>query len=133
MESYEVEIRGKSYPVKPVRNLSAHDIKQYHIHGGKSIPFVRNSDETKMEEGEVYAIETFGSTGRGYIRDDVSMLLDRVGSRAKSMGRLGSMDTASTRTSHSRPICPCHRRSVYIRLLERTLARSCSAGDTLTD
>ena len=47
--------------------------EQYHIHGGKSIPFVRNSDETKMEEGEVYAIETFGSTGRGYIRDDVSV------------------------------------------------------------
>lgn len=73
MESYEVEIRGKTYPVKPVRNLSAHDIKQYHIHGGKSIPFVKNSDQTKMEAGEVYAIETFGSTGRGYTRDEVSI------------------------------------------------------------
>lgn len=72
MESYEVEIRGKTYPVKPIRNLSAHDIQHYHIHGGKSIPFVRNSDQTKMEAGEVYAIETFGSTGRGYVRDDVS-------------------------------------------------------------
>lgn len=71
MESYEVEIRGKTYPVRPVRNLSAHNIEQYHIHGGKSIPFVKNSDETKMEAGEVYAIETFGSTGRGYVRDDV--------------------------------------------------------------
>lgn len=74
MESYEVEIRGKTYPVKPVRNLSAHDIHHYHIHGGKSIPFVKNSDNTKMEEGEVFAIETFGSTGRGYTRDDVSDL-----------------------------------------------------------
>ena len=25
-----------------------------------------------MEEGEVFAIETFGSTGRGYVQDDVS-------------------------------------------------------------
>jgi methionyl aminopeptidase len=25
-----------------------------------------------MEEGEVFAIETFGTTGRGYIVDDVS-------------------------------------------------------------
>ncbi|KAF3905286.1 hypothetical protein ABW21_db0207361 [Orbilia brochopaga] len=73
MESWEVEIRGKTYPVKPVRNLSAHNIEQYHIHGGKSIPFVKNSDQTKMEEGEVFAIETFGSTGRGYTRDDVGI------------------------------------------------------------
>ncbi|AEO58930.1 hypothetical protein MYCTH_2306697 [Thermothelomyces thermophilus ATCC 42464] len=73
IESYEVEIRGKTYRVKPVRNLCAHDIKQYRIHGGKSIPFVKNRDQTKMEEGEVFAIETFGSTGRGYTVDDVGV------------------------------------------------------------
>lgn len=73
MESYEVEIGGKTYPVKPIRNLSAHNIDSYHIHGGKSIPFVKNSDTTKMEEDEVFAIETFGTTGRGYIYDDVSI------------------------------------------------------------
>jgi methionine aminopeptidase len=73
MESYEVEIRGKTFPVKAVRSITAHDIKHYRIHGGKSIPFVKNSDQTKMEEGEVFAIETFGTTGRGYLRDDVSL------------------------------------------------------------
>ncbi|KAL9609781.1 MAG: hypothetical protein Q9167_005477 [Letrouitia subvulpina] len=72
MESYEVEIRGRTFPVKPVRNITAHNIKHYRIHGGKSIPSVKNSDQTKMEEGEVFAIETFGSTGRGYVHDDVS-------------------------------------------------------------
>lgn len=72
MESYEVEIGGKTYPVKPVRNINAHDIKQYHIHGGKSIPFIKNSDKTKMEEGEIFAIETFGTTGCGRLQDDVS-------------------------------------------------------------
>ncbi|KAF7719933.1 Methionine aminopeptidase 2 [Penicillium ucsense] len=69
MESYEVEINGKTYPVKPVRNLSGHNIKQYQIHGGKSIPFVKTRDQTKMEEGEIFACETFGSTGRGSIID----------------------------------------------------------------
>ncbi|KIW44125.1 methionine aminopeptidase, type II [Exophiala oligosperma] len=73
MESYEVELGGKTYPVKPIRNLSAHNITSYHIHGGKSIPFVKNSDTTKMEEGEVFAIETFGTTGRGYIYDDAGI------------------------------------------------------------
>lgn len=72
MESYEVEIRGKTFPVKPVRNICGHDIKQYRIHGEKAIPFVKNSDQTKMEQGEIFAIETFGSTGRGYFRDGVS-------------------------------------------------------------
>lgn len=75
MTSYEVEIGGKVYPVKPVRNICAHDIKRYRIHGGKSIPFVRNRDQTKMETGEVYAIETFGTTGRGWLVDGVSPLL----------------------------------------------------------
>jgi methionyl aminopeptidase len=73
MESYEVEINGKTYPVKPVRNISAHNIKHYQIHGGKSIPFIKNRDETKMEEGEVFAIETFGTTGTGKLYDDVSL------------------------------------------------------------
>ncbi|RVX73844.1 Methionine aminopeptidase 2-1 [Exophiala mesophila] len=73
MESYEVEVRGKTYPIKPVRNITAHNIKQWRIHGGKSIPFIKNSDQTKMEAGEVFAIETFGTTGRGYLRDDVGI------------------------------------------------------------
>ena len=28
-------------------------------------------DPTRMEEGEVFAIETFGSTGRGMVHDDM--------------------------------------------------------------
>jgi methionine aminopeptidase len=71
MESYEVEINGTTYPVKAIRNLNGHNIDQHIIHGGKSVPIVKGGDQTKMEEGEVFAIETFGSTGKGYVRDDV--------------------------------------------------------------
>ncbi|KAL2059118.1 hypothetical protein ABVK25_000410 [Lepraria finkii] len=71
MESYEVEIKGQMLPVKAIRNLNGHDIVQYSIHGGKSIPIVKSKDQTKMEEGEIFAIETFGSTGKGYVRDDM--------------------------------------------------------------
>ncbi|TMW69295.1 hypothetical protein Poli38472_001451 [Pythium oligandrum] len=73
MESHEVEINGKVYPVKAVRNLGGHTITPYEIHGGKngkSVPMVKTNDPTKMEEGEVYAIETFGTTGRGYVVND---------------------------------------------------------------
>ncbi len=72
MESYEVEIGGQSLPVKCIRNLNGHDIIQYSIHGRKSVPIVKGGDQTKMEEGETFAIETFGSTGKGYVRDDVT-------------------------------------------------------------
>ena len=75
MESYEVEIGGKPFPVKAIRNITGHDILRYHIHGGKQIPFVKNNIQDKMEEGEIFAIETFGSTGRGYMRDDVGLRL----------------------------------------------------------
>ena len=91
MESFEVELPspagansadklkadgatiGKTtFPVKCIKNLNGHNIDQYRIHGGKSVPIVKNSgDNTKMEEGEVFAIETFGSTGKGYVSDDM--------------------------------------------------------------
>jgi methionyl aminopeptidase len=71
MESYEVEIKGQTYPVKSIRNLNGHTILPYSIHGTKSVPIVKGGDQTKMEEGEVFAIETFGSTGKGYVRDDM--------------------------------------------------------------
>lgn len=69
MESYEIELDGKTYPIKSIRNLNGHTIHHYSIHGDKSVPIVKTDDQTKMEEGDVFAIETFGSTGNGYVRD----------------------------------------------------------------
>lgn len=67
MESYEMELNGKTYPVKCIRNLNGHNIGDYTIHLGKTVPIVANGDMTKMEEGETFAIETFGTTGKGYV------------------------------------------------------------------
>jgi len=70
MESYEVHIGSRTLPVRAIENLSGHSIHPYQIHGGKagkSVQLIRNNDSTKMEEGEYYAIETFGSTGRGRV------------------------------------------------------------------
>ncbi|GJP82980.1 hypothetical protein CLOP_g13192, partial [Closterium sp. NIES-67] len=71
MESYEVTINGKTYPVKAIRNLNGHSIGPYQIHAGKSVPIVKGGEATRMEEGELFAIETFGSTGKGYVREDL--------------------------------------------------------------
>jgi len=71
MESYEVTIKGKTYPVKPCANLSGHSMEPYKIHAGKSVHIVkRGEDVRKMEEGEQYAVETFASTGNGHVVSD---------------------------------------------------------------
>lgn len=70
MESHEIELDGKTYPIKCIRNLNGHSIDRYLIHAGKTVPIVKNDDQTKMEEGETFAIETFGSTGNGYVHDE---------------------------------------------------------------
>ena len=70
MESHEVTINGKTYPVKSIRNLNGHSIGPYQIHAGKSVPIVKTSDQTKMEAGDFFAIETFGSTGEGKVFED---------------------------------------------------------------
>ncbi|KAH8922054.1 peptidase M24A, methionine aminopeptidase [Atractiella rhizophila] len=71
MESYEVEVGGQTLQVRSIRNLTGHDIHPYHIHGGKAVPITKHGGEGGiMEEGEHFAIETFGSTGDGVVHDD---------------------------------------------------------------
>lgn len=70
MESYECEINGTTHPIKPIRGLAGHTILPYSIHGTKSVPLIKTDDMTKMEEGDVFAIETFGSTGTGRVWDE---------------------------------------------------------------
>jgi len=69
-DSYSVDIDGKHYDIKPISNLSGHLMKPYTIHAGKSIPICRGGSKERMEEGELYALETFGSTGRGRVNND---------------------------------------------------------------
>ncbi|KAL0032328.1 hypothetical protein WJX79_005517 [Trebouxia sp. C0005] len=72
MESYEIELEGKTHQVKSIRNLCGHSIDAYQIHGGKSVPTVKGGEQgVRMEEGEFFAIETFGSTGKGYVHEDL--------------------------------------------------------------
>nr|WCZ58584.1 methionine aminopeptidase 2B [Andalucia godoyi] len=74
MESHEVAMpNGDHLQVRCVRNLNGHSIEPYHIHAGKSVPIVKNSHDqtTRMEDHEFFAIETFGSTGKGYVHEDM--------------------------------------------------------------
>lgn len=75
ISAYECEINGSVLPVRPIRNLTGHSIAPYRIHAGKSVPIVKSAQHSqaeynRMEEGEVYAIETFASTGKGFVTDE---------------------------------------------------------------
>lgn len=39
------------------------------IHGSKGIPLVFEDTADRMEEGEIFAIETFASTGKGVAKE----------------------------------------------------------------
>ncbi|KFY46389.1 hypothetical protein V495_02500 [Pseudogymnoascus sp. VKM F-4514 (FW-929)] len=73
MQSYEIELNGKTIPIKAVRGITGHNILRYKIHGDKQVPFVKTRTSQRMEEGDIFAIETFGSTGRGSTREDTGV------------------------------------------------------------
>uniref|UniRef100_A0A7S0DS25 Methionine aminopeptidase 2 n=1 Tax=Amorphochlora amoebiformis TaxID=1561963 RepID=A0A7S0DS25_9EUKA len=79
MESYTSELSNTndikkrnenvSVRIRVISDLGGHSMKRYDIHAGKSVPCVACNDDTRMEAGEVYAIETFASTGTGVVEE----------------------------------------------------------------
>lgn len=51
----------------PIRNLGGHGLEKYEIHASPSIPNFDNGDETKLEKGQIIAIEPFASDGDGLV------------------------------------------------------------------
>lgn len=73
-DAASLDINGKHYDIKPISNLCGHLLKPYIIHAGKSIPICRGGTQERMEEGELYACETFASTGKGRVIPDHDLL-----------------------------------------------------------
>jgi methionyl aminopeptidase len=57
------------YGLKPIKNLSGHNLKKYRLHAGKIVPNVRKRGIGTVEVGEYYAIEPFATTGTGTVID----------------------------------------------------------------
>ena len=71
IESHEIEINNKLYPLKSIGDLTGHSISRYDIHSGKAVPNINIPFyQLRMKEGEVYAIEPFASTGKGKVISD---------------------------------------------------------------
>ncbi len=71
IESKEIEIDNKILPIKSIYDLSGHNIAPYIIHLNKAVPNIRIPYFERMKENEVFAIETFPTTGNGSILNDI--------------------------------------------------------------
>lgn len=62
-----VEEAMQRYGVLPIENLSGHEVGEYELHAGITIPNFDNGSTTKLEEGMAIAIEPFATNGIGKI------------------------------------------------------------------
>jgi methionyl aminopeptidase len=66
-EVIEVTIHQRG--LKPIENLTGHNIERYLLHAGKSVPNVVPETSVILDEGEIIAIEPFATHGNGFIHD----------------------------------------------------------------
>jgi methionyl aminopeptidase len=59
----EIESRG----YRPIGNLTGHGLDRYGLHRSPTIPNIRNMSGPRLEEGMVFAIEPFATTGTGRV------------------------------------------------------------------
>jgi len=64
-----IEQTIKGYGFKPISNLSGHMIKSNELHAGVEIPNIKTDDPYRFEEGDIFAVEPFATTGEGYVED----------------------------------------------------------------
>ena len=57
------------YGLKPVKNLSGHNLKKFRLHAGKIVPNIKKKGVGIVEVGEYYAIEPFATSGTGTVID----------------------------------------------------------------
>ncbi len=62
-----IEETIKSHGFEPIRNLSGHGLEINNFHAEPSIPNYDSKDDTKLEDGQIIAIEPFATDGAGLI------------------------------------------------------------------
>jgi methionyl aminopeptidase len=64
-----IESTIKGYGFNPISNLSGHMIKSNELHAGVEIPNIKTDDPYQFQPGDIFAVEPFATTGRGYVED----------------------------------------------------------------
>jgi methionyl aminopeptidase len=65
----KIESIVKGFKFNPIKELGGHQIERWSVHGKKQLPELGNQGGDIIEEGEVYAIEIFASTGEGSVHN----------------------------------------------------------------
>ena len=93
----ETEIRKLGF--RPVENLTGHYLAKFKLHAGGEIPNVARAGGFEIEEGDVFAIEPFASTGAGYVAEaglvEIFELIEKRPTRQREARKL--LDYAETR------------------------------------
>ena len=66
---HSIERIINEYGLKPIKNLSGHNLKKYRLHAGKIVPNAKKRGVGTVEVGEYYAVEPFATTGTGTVID----------------------------------------------------------------
>ncbi len=65
----KIEDIVKGFKYNPIRELGGHQIERWTVHGKKRLPELGSQGGDIMEEGEVFSIEIFASTGEGSVHN----------------------------------------------------------------
>jgi len=69
-----------TYGLRPISNLTGHNIERWKLHAGKQVPNVKTRVADVVEVGEVYAIEPFATNGAGsVINSDLMYIFANTG------------------------------------------------------
>lgn len=73
---------------KPVSNLTGHNLRQWSLHGGVSIPNVEEETDDELKEGDVIALEPFITDGKGEVESIPEVYIFRYTSSKDVSGRM---------------------------------------------
>jgi len=65
----KIEEIVKGFKYNPIKELGGHQIERWTVHGKKQLPELGNQGGDIMEEGEVFGVEIFASTGEGSVHN----------------------------------------------------------------
>ncbi len=62
----------KGFKFNPIKELGGHQIERWTVHGKKVLPELGSQGGDEMEEGDVFAVEIFATTGEGSVHNTKS-------------------------------------------------------------
>lgn len=71
----KIESIIKGFKYNPIKELGGHQVERWTVHGKKQLPELGSQSGDVMEEGEVYAVEVFASTGEGSVHTTNSIYI----------------------------------------------------------